>query len=126
MASVTLPSKRTASLISAPSLKLISVPSANTVVLPGPKICKVLPLTLPATATLPPVPCDWITSGTVTAKVDPLPPMATGLEPPEEPITRVGMSLSLLGSSAKPPPAPPSEIATPACGVTCRPVPGAA
>ncbi len=63
-------------------------------------------------------------SGTETARVEPLPPIATGFEPPEEPITRVGMLASLLGSSDRPPPAPPREMATPASGVTCRPVPG--
>ena len=81
---------------------------------------------MPATSILPPAPWAWITKG--TDKVSgglPVPPIAIGLEPPCEPITKAGIPLTLLGSRLRPPalPAPPSEIATPAGGETCRPEP---
>ena len=65
-------------------------------------------------------------SGTEIDKVEPPPPIATGFEPPDEPMTKAGMSTKLLRSRDKPPPAPPKEIDTPASGVICKPEPGVA
>ena len=62
-------------------------------------------------------------SGTETVNSEPPPPMDTGLEPPEEPMTNVVSPLTLLGSSAKPPPLPPKEMDTPCGGVICKPAP---
>ena len=123
------PSTRKPSSIIRSPLIASTVPSASDVVLPGPRTTKLLPVTLPATVILPPAPWAWITKG--TDKVSgglPAPPIATGLDPPAEPITSAGTPLTLLGSRFKPPalPAPPSEIATPAGGETCKPVPAAA